>query len=328
MQQVRHLEKQQQRTIPRDFIPLIEAFIAEHSHSSPGEAAKVTLETAPTQADPCLAYLAVAGKIDAILSGDSDMSMYIGRDGFGGSADLTLLNPKVKQSANGRYSIVSFGLSTGQSVVVDQVNSILRPTIGRDVFDSEPKYPIFDGEYNPRVRALCAVALGCDALPQGIPGFGPAKIDKLLAQAQVQVEDKLDEEEYCDKIAQAIASHQNARVKDKNAIICLANSLIFETTCGGRYMHGRPEVLEEYIKEFGNNTASHIPVIEGPAMSTCRGYADDTRGAHKFLRAEGVYACSLCRSTLCRFCIWNDKVPPMSYVCFGCKRDGMVRTTT
>lgn len=328
VQQVRHLERQQQRTLPRDFIPLIEAFVAGHNHSSPSEAARVTLETAPTQADPCLADLAVAGKIDAILSGDSDLSMYIGRDGFDGRADLTLLNPKAKPSANKGCSIVSFGLCTGQSVVADQVNSILRPTIGRDVFDREPKHPIFDGEYNPKVRALCAVALGCDALPQGIPGFGPAKIDKLLARAQEQVEDNLDEEEYCDKIAQAIAGHQNARVKDKDAIVCLANSLIFETTCGGRFIHGRPEVLEAYIKEFGSNTAWHIPVIKGPTMDICRGYAYDVRGAHKFLRAEGAYVCSSCQSTLCRFCIWDDKVPPMSYVCFGCKRDSMVKTST
>ncbi len=41
---------------------------------------------------------------------------------------------------------------------------------------SKPKYPLFCGQSDPMFCALTAVGLGCDVLPGGVKGVGPATL--------------------------------------------------------------------------------------------------------------------------------------------------------
>jgi len=62
------------RSLPSDFAKKLEAFVAGYKSDGKGQ---ISFETAHTQADPCLAQLAIDGDIDAIISGDSDFAMYM-----------------------------------------------------------------------------------------------------------------------------------------------------------------------------------------------------------------------------------------------------------
>ncbi|CAJ1956962.1 unnamed protein product [Cylindrotheca closterium] len=81
-------------------------------------------------------------------------------------------NPKL---GNRNTSLESFEVCTGQKKVVEYVKQILQPKVQGSIFPRDPPYPIFDGLDRLRVRAIFALALGCDALPGGIDGFGASK---------------------------------------------------------------------------------------------------------------------------------------------------------
>ena len=47
---------------------------------------------------------------------------------------------------------------------------------------------------------------------------------EMLERVQDKVDNIFDDEQYCDELAAEIASYKKARVKDKEAILCLAHS--------------------------------------------------------------------------------------------------------
>lgn len=104
------------------------------------------------------------------------------------------------------------------------------------MFPTNPKFPLFDRVKNPTVWALIGIALGCDALPGGVPGVGTSSLYNLLDTCHwddlsgVHVE-----------LATKLANQKKAVVKDPQALLCLANSLIYERTSSGiGYMFGAP----------------------------------------------------------------------------------------
>jgi 5'-3' exonuclease len=78
------------------------------------------------------------------------------------------------------------------------------------------------------------VLLGCDACPNGVEGAGPKVAKDLL-------------DKYCylsgvmlhDALAEAISTMKGAIVKDKESVLCLAKSILYEKTNDG-WIHGRP----------------------------------------------------------------------------------------
>lgn len=125
------------------------------------------------QADPAIAKRAFDDEVEAILSGDSDFPMYVGTGGPNGLGDIMLRSPKMTK----RKGLQSLEIWTEQKTVADYIFSTLQAKVpsGQLIFKKDPKYPVFDGLVRLCSRTLFAIGMGCDALPNGIRGFGASK---------------------------------------------------------------------------------------------------------------------------------------------------------
>jgi hypothetical protein len=63
------------RQFPSDFTQKLKKLLTTTRRKN--DRGKITMEVAPTQAHPCVANLAMDGDADAIISGDSDFSMFV-----------------------------------------------------------------------------------------------------------------------------------------------------------------------------------------------------------------------------------------------------------
>ena len=52
--------------------------------------------------------------------------------------------------------------------------------IEKRLLSQKAKFPRFDNENNPKIRAVCAVAMGCDMWSRGIKSCGTSNIKKYL----------------------------------------------------------------------------------------------------------------------------------------------------
>jgi hypothetical protein len=100
-------------------------------------------------------------------------------------------------------------------------------------------------------------------------------------------------------LAEAISLMKGAIVKDKDAVLCLAKSILYEKMHNG-YVHGSPTKLEEYLTDFA---ADDMTLIDGPLMAMCKGCKGES---HLFLVGEGVYECDGCEHCLCQFCFMSE----------------------
>ena len=76
-------------------------------------------------------------------------------------------------------NVTSGIIVTGQRQVSQKIDKFLsNQTTLASVFPAEPRFPLFDGIDDPKMRALIAIALGCDVLPGGVP---------VLVQAQYTI---------------------------------------------------------------------------------------------------------------------------------------------
>ena len=188
------------------------------------------------------------------------------------------------------------------------------------MFLVEPKFPLFDGVHDPKVRALIAIGLGCDAFPGGVPGLGPSSLHNLLEGCETEGAGIHHEQ-----LAMKLCVQKRAVVKDARAILCIANSLMYEKTNSEvGYMYDVPQAIELYNKAFA---APMTQVIDGPAFLECKGCSGQ---AHSFLEAEGVFMCVSCQSNLCRFCTWEDSEESdvsedrhIIHYCLECKRSSL-----
>ena len=79
-----------------------------------------------------------------------------------------------------------------------------------------------------------------------------------------------------DALAEAISTTKGAIVKDKDAVLCLSKSILYQKTHDG-YVHGSPTELEEYLADFA---ADDTTLIDGPLLATCKGCKGES---HSFL---------------------------------------------
>ena len=93
--EIQKLEKANSRlSLPPDFVAKLEQYVSEYQSQGRGE---INIQTAPFQADPSIADVAISGGCEAILSGDSDFAMYVGPGGPDKLADVMLRDIKINQ---------------------------------------------------------------------------------------------------------------------------------------------------------------------------------------------------------------------------------------
>lgn len=141
---------------------------------------------------------------------------------------------------------------------------------------------------------MIAIALGCDALPGGVPGLGASSLHNLLETCN-----RNDFHGFHFELATKLANQKKTLIKDPQALLCLANLLMYEkTTSSTAYMYNAPKSIKKYNEAFA---AADTKVFEGPTTTVCKGCDGHE---HTFLAAEGVSSCNhACKADLCRFCL-------------------------
>lgn len=94
--EIQKLEKAESRTsLPADFGTRLHKLHQEYNHQA--EKGEITMETAPFQADPSIADVAIRGGCEAIISGDSDFAMYVGTSEPDNLGYIMLCDIKINQ---------------------------------------------------------------------------------------------------------------------------------------------------------------------------------------------------------------------------------------
>jgi hypothetical protein len=84
-------------------------------------------------------------------------------------------------------------------------------------------------------------------------------------------------------LAKEISGMKGSSLSTEEAVMCVAESLLYEKTNDGGYIHGKaPEELCKYLETFKHEDTN---IIEGPSIGTCKGCT----GPHPFLDAKGVH---------------------------------------
>ena len=182
-----------------------------------------------------------------------------------------------------------------------------------NVFPVEPKFPLLDNVRNPKMRSLIGIALGCDVLPGGVPGLGASSLNNILGTVDLEADGAPAD------LATKLSAVKKAQLKDAQALLCIANSLVYErTTSELGYMFETPAILEKYNEAFASPVTQ---LVDGPTVLECKGCVGQ---CHSFLEAEGyTTTCLACKATLCRFCIWSSSSgddDDSGAMCFECKQ--------
>ena len=173
--EIRKLEKRESRAfLPANFVERLQELVSQYDNNGKGQ---IAVEIAPFQADPSIADVALRGECEVIFSGDSDFAMYVGPGGPDNLSDIMVRDIKINTKQS---TVKCCTLITGQREVANTIQRILFNKGMAVIFPAEPKYPLFDGVKDPQIRALIAIALGCDALPGGVPGLGASSLHNLL----------------------------------------------------------------------------------------------------------------------------------------------------
>ena len=236
--------------------------------------------------------------------------MYVGPGVPDKLGDIMLRDIKLHQKQS---TITTCTVVTGQRMVATYIDGILTNRGLVNVFPVEPKFPLFDNVRNPKTRALIGIALGCDVLPGGVPGVGASSLNNLLGTVDLEADGAPVD------LATKLSAVKKAQLKDAHALLCIANLLVYErTTSELGYMFETPAILEKYNEAFASPVTQ---LVDGPTVLECKGCVGQ---CHSFLEAEGdTTTCSVCKATLCRFCIWSSSRGDddnSGAMCFECKR--------
>ncbi|CAJ1935558.1 unnamed protein product, partial [Cylindrotheca closterium] len=182
----------------------------------------------------------------------------------------------------------------------------------QSIFQKDPQHPIFDGLDQIRFRALFALALGCDALPGGIDGFGAKKASIIRSKIDFSADPAVAKEELLKHLVAAsliskpkIYRHVPAGLTRED-FICLSDSLIYEPTHSGYLTGHKPAALEKYNIDFAEEGAGVACRSNGAASETCKGCF--SYGHHAFLKAEDAHQCNFCKHPVCRSCLWDPSL--------------------
>ena len=272
------------------------------------DSGNLDLKEALFQADAAIAFEAVKGTVDIIGSNDSDFHVLAGPAGIVIS-DLKF-SPKKKHNGG---SIHSIKIACGQWSPIEYIIGVLHIRPDSKVV-TRAKHPVLEGQ-PLRVRALIAVAIGCDANPGGIPGVGPAKIESVLSELS------RDGTEYYQGLLRWLGNHSKKHTERE--IEVLSETILYEPgNCtnedgdAGRKYLATPTMASHYHAEFVQDEDILVSEEEDVALCICKGVRASS--PHKFLRSEGTYTCTDCGADLCRFCCCVDKENGHISQCMPC----------
>jgi len=298
-EEVKLLEKQitQHRSrceseLPENFSEILQRLIQKHEDVLPNHGNLQYVKDDKCQADILLAKRAKERLSDAIFSSDSDFAAHLGDDGL---------------------FVKDFSFHSQEQTFSDIVLSAtglrsLNKWIA-DIKISRPKFPIFQSLKDPMIRALAAVAIGCDVWPGGIKGVGVSKVFKVIQEFS----EKPPKDGPAEALAAQLVKCRSSALIDPQVLICFAKAFMYEKSSGG-YVHNRPTSLEEYLSDFGDEQTAITKFLP---TKTCVGLGCDSQ--HCFLAAEGFSFCSSCKQIICCHCA-GDIRDPGSVLCFPCFR--------
>ena len=181
----------------------------------------------------------------------------------------------------------------------------------------EAEFPIFDNQDDPKVRAICAVAMGCDVWPRGIKSCGPSAIKKQLDSLSAS-----DKNQAMSLVTNLLKTYNIHQAINHNVICCYVDAFQYEKSTIYGYIHGcNPETIESYLTDFASKDTTIHNTIK---VQCCVGVMSGN--SHCFIEAEGSLKCSSCSSVICQFCSGSHDKPLAkatdisTVICFSCYR--------
>ena len=174
----------------------------------------------------------------------------------------------------------------------------------------EASYPLFHYTSH-RLRAMIALAMGCDVFKEGLKSFGPAKIFKTIQKLdedhgeesrearfkQLLIKGTKLDEDVIDTLILSFLfepglvqkDHTDYENDEGNQSLVVPSSYIFTPP---------PASFPKYLKSFAE---SQSLVVDGPEMRECPGSMIGCK-KHMYLAFEGSFTCSTCDNTFCKAC--------------------------
>jgi hypothetical protein len=300
---------------------------------------KITMCVALFQADSVMASRIVSKQSDILLTCDSDQAALLGAD------CVCIKSMKVKEEKDKTTNIENIDIFFADKSTLERTLQILNiPSESNNIVKAT--YPIFTGMENPRLRALVAVALGCDVFLN--PPLTPSP---LLAFVRSQAVQDVDPNDAYLAIKKYITScwmrdkqkKKTVRKNQKNDIMSqieidrteynkmidvFVDTFLFEpsnimengdiTAFSDKHTyihHPPPSKLHPYIQAFDTEVTDLTPVVDCSLdLPYCVGHG---MGKHQFMRAEGHCFCSTCNGNICLQCTFQKGVGE-SLFCYQC----------
>ena len=118
------------------------------------------------------------------------------------------------------HPIATAKIETHRSSIVLDWNEFIEKLL----FSQKAKFPIFDNENDPKVRAVFVVAIGCVMWPRGIKCCGPSNIKKYLDELTSS-----DNNQVIFLVKNLLKTYKTCTVNNKNMICCFADALHYIT---------------------------------------------------------------------------------------------------
>ena len=200
------------RELPPDFNHLLQDLVKSEVKETNKYGNISFIADEKAQADVVIASRFERNLTDIIVSSDTDFAAYIGK------RCMCVKDFKFDFHNN---SIDKFILYTPSMSATQEWTKILKKEKNDNMVVKLSQYKIFEKEEDPLVRAVCAVAMGCDMWPGGIASCGPSNVEKYLTEINVQ-----DEGRAITFIERLLKAHKKCQIKDKNLILCYAKAFV------------------------------------------------------------------------------------------------------
>ena len=292
-----------------------EGFYQELKDLAPNENSslngKITIDRADFQADTKIAFRCIHHESDIVLASDSDLAALAGQRCLA-----------IKQGYKFNIKKGEFHNATIFSGFEGTIDEVLIHSPAGGATKAGAKYPLWDKQDDPKIRAIVAVGVGCDVFDGGVHGVGPSQMAKILEKTKNSYDELMDE---------LVAAHiKTARIKKfansnasvepeevKSMLECFAEAFLNEPISTNqneiKYLYGEPVEFPKYIEAFA--LGSWCKMIDGPPIAICHGPGS---GQHRLLAYEGLATCTVCQKVeMCKSCSFvlphnND------YACVDC----------
>jgi hypothetical protein len=279
--------------LPDDFAASLSDALDESKEKIPHQSTgSIIFQKARTQADCVIAFNAVRRTCVAAFANDADFVTMAGKE------MLLVKDFKLGKKTEDDKSLFDFLLATGFGDVMK--DSITGPLSISQSAVQKPTYPLVERfPDDPLLRALVAVGTGCDTLPKGVPGCGPAKILKSLEAAK---SDGVVTDEEC-----LLQLYEKESGLDRSLLLAFANAMLYEpanlasdsVNDEPKFIHQIPASLPVYLEEFAQGSTTPIHIDPTVGKVECCG---PCRVPHWFATGEDFKTCAGCQKNVCWLC--------------------------